>query len=104
MRFNKVKEQFYAMLDAYMAHLEGVVRVSRDKSRSLIVRFVAGIYQTILCLVGMVLIAGGFVVSLTLGILVVVYPYFWFGKGWFIALILANVGFIIWIVVRGRGQ
>ena len=92
------------MLDAYMAHLEGVVRVSRDKSRSLIVRFVAGIYQTILCLMGIALIAGGFVVSLMLGILAVVYPYFWFGKGWFIALILANVGFIIWIVVRGRGQ
>lgn len=76
------------MRDAYMAHLEGVVRVSRDKSRSLIVRFVAGIYQTILCLVGMALIAGGFVVSLTLGMLgisAVVYPYFWFGKGWFIA-------------------
>ncbi len=53
MRFNKVKEQFYAMIDAYVAHGEGVARVSRDKSRSLIVRFVAGIYGMILFLVGL---------------------------------------------------
>lgn len=101
MRFNKVKEQFYAMLDAYVAHGEGVARVSRDKSRSLIIRFVAGIYGMILFLVGLVLYFGGFVAYIMLGISVVFIFYIWFEKGWFIALILANVGFIIFLFWRG---
>ena len=99
MRFNKVKEQFYAMLDAYMEYVDGVARVSSDKSRSLIVRFVAGIYQKILCLVGLALLLalcfGGIVLCLTLGMLVVIEFSAWFGMGVLTAMLLINVGFII---------